>query len=253
MTCSRSIPILLGALVCAVPAWADETGVTPYRPSVSTPAQLPTPGQLELELGGLASKTEGRRRDSLPYLFKLGFSQQWGVLLGGEAFVSSREEGTRSRGVGDTSVTLKRAFLIQEGTAFGLELTAKAPTAKSSIGSGKSDYTANGIYSQDLGKWHLDANLNATRVGAREAGQGRMQTGLSSALSTQFSETWGAVGELSGTRQRGAPSTAQALAAVTYSPSKQATFDIGAARGLNRASPDWSVFAGVVLPLARLW
>ena len=57
----------------------DEAAITPYRPSVSTPAQLPSPGQLEFELGGLASSfSGGARRDSLPYTFKLAFSDEWG-------------------------------------------------------------------------------------------------------------------------------------------------------------------------------
>src|SRR5690349_875178 len=102
-------------------AFSEEAHVTPYRPSVSNPAQLPTPGQLELELGGLASNIGAAQRDSLPYLLKFAFTDQWGVLLGGDAYVS--DEGTH--GVGDTTVVLKRAFLVGEATAFGMELSAK--------------------------------------------------------------------------------------------------------------------------------
>lgn len=63
--------------------------VTPYRPTVANRAQLPYPGQVELELGGLASKFDaGGRRQSLPYALKLAFSSQWGIVLSGEAAVS---------------------------------------------------------------------------------------------------------------------------------------------------------------------
>ncbi|MCU6501798.1 transporter [Rugamonas sp. A1-17] len=247
----------LAAALCLLPLFCqaeDGPPITPYRPSVSSPAQLPAAGQLELELGGLSSKSDDGRRNSLPYALKLGFNEQWGVVLVGEGFVSAPDgDGGRARGIGDTQFVLKRAFILSEASALGLELGAKAPTAKDSIGSGRADYSLNGIYSQDMGSVHMDANLNATRLGAYEAGTGRVQTGLSASFSTPVNERWGVIGEWSGTRRSGAASTAQLLVAMSYSPSKRLTVDFGAAHGMNRASPDWAFFSGVVLPLAQLW
>lgn len=250
----KTASILVLAFV-APTSWAqDEEAITPYRPSVSSPAQLPAPGQLEFELGGLAGRSNGQRRDSLPYQFKLAFSPQWGVLLGGETFVSSRDDaGNRARGFGDTNLVLKRAFLIDDATAFGLEFGAKIPTARNDIGSGSSDYTINGIFSRDLGKVHMDTNLNFTRLGLVDEGTGRTQTGLSASFSTPISERWGATAELSGTRRTGADSTSQALMAASYSPSKRLTIDFGVLKGLNSASPNWSFFTGLVFPIAKLW
>ncbi|MBS0308742.1 MAG: transporter [Proteobacteria bacterium] len=247
-----SIPALV-LIFHAVQAQEEEP-ITPYRPSVSSPAQLPAPGQLEFELGGLAGRSSGQRRDSLPYQFKLAFTPQWGVLLGGEALVSSRDDaGNRARGFGDTTLVLKRAFLIDDATAFGLEFGMKIPTARDDIGSGKADYSINGIYSRDMGKLHMDANLNLTRLGLVDEGTGRTQTGLSASFSTPLSEHWGATAELSGTRRAAADSTAQALLAAAYSPSKYLTIDFGVLKGLNSASPNWSYFAGLVFPIAKLW
>ena len=253
MSPAKLIALPLSLFLLSSVSAQEERGVTPYRPSVSTPAQLPVPGQLELELGGLGVKMGDARRDSLPYLFKLAFNDQWGVLVGGEAYVSSRDVGIRERGVGDTSVVLKRAFLVDDATAFGLELGVKLPTAKDTIGSGKADYTLNSIYSKDLGKVHMDANLNFTRLGAFEAGSSPTQTGLSASFSVPVADQWSATAELSGTRRNGAASTAQWLAAATYSPSKRLSIDFGVAKGMNPASQDWSVFSGVVVPIAKLW
>ncbi len=233
----------------------DETAITPYRPSVSNPAQLPVAGQLELEYGGLISKTDSTRRNSLPYLLKLAFNKEWGVLLGGDAFISQKDDvsGIRARGLGDTNLVLKRAFLMNDTTAFGLELGAKIPTAKDTLGSGKADYSVNSIFSKDISKVHMDANLNLTRFGAIDVGTARTQTGLSTSFSMPVSERWGMTTELSGTHRNGAPNTAQFLVAATFSPSKQLTIDIGAARGLTSASPDFSLFTGVVMPITKLW
>lgn len=244
-------------LAGAAPAsLAQEFGdVTPYRPSVSNPAQLPLPGQLEFEAGALnAHGGDDGRRDSLPVLFKLAFSEQWGVLVSGDAFVSMRDpDGGYAKGIGDTTLTLKRAFLLDSATALGLELSAKLPSASSAIGSGKADYALNTIASKDLGKVHVDVNANLTRLGAYDAGTGRNQLGLSASFATELAEHWGADVELSGTHRRHAGNTAQLLLAATYSPSKRRTFDLGVTHGLADASPDWSVFTGVVMPLARLW
>lgn len=247
---SATLCLLLTApLVCL----ADEgPPVTPYRPSVSSPAALPAPGQLELELGGLGQRDHGARRSSLPYALKLGFNPEWGVVVSGEALVSQRGPGgPRERGFGDTAFTLKHAWMAGEGEAYGVELTARAPTAKTAIGSGKADYTLNGICSHDFGAVHMDANLNATRIGAQAPGEGRMQTGASASFSMPVNDKWGATVELAGTRRGGTPSTAQVLAAAAYSPHPRLTIDVGVARGLNRATPQWAWFTGLVLPIAN--
>ncbi|WLI91613.1 transporter [Massilia sp. R2A-15] len=246
-----SFAVLLAGI--AGSALADETAaVTPYRPSVSTPAQLPAVGQLEYEAGFLDARGHGERRDSMPVLFKLAFSEQWGVLFGGDAYVSSRDaDGTRARGLGDTQITLKRAFVIDSATAFGLEFGAKLPTAKDSIGSGKADYTVNTIYSHDIGKVHMDANANLTRLGAQEEGASRNQYGLSASFSVPVSGQWAATAELSGTRRAGAERTAQVLLAAAWSPTKRLTIDFGVAHGLTSATPEWSLFSGLVVPLTQ--
>jgi len=252
---------LIAALIAAFAAAfslctyaADDAGITPYRPSVSSPAQLPVPGQLELELGILSSKMDDTKRDSLPYQFKLAFNPQWGVLIGGESYVSARDEfGNRERGLGDTTLVLKRAFLVDDKTAFGLELGIKSPTAKDSIGSGKTDYSLNGIFSKDIDRLHMDANLNFTRLGTSEPDTSRTQTGWSASFSLPVADKWGTTAELSGTHRMGAPNTAQLLAALTYSPSNRLTIDCGVAKGLTKASQDWSLFTGIVLPIAKFW
>lgn len=231
----------------------DDAPITSYRPSVSTPAQLPVPGQLEFELGGLRVSDGASRRGSLPYLFKLAFSNEWGLLVGGDAYVWTRGEVGRFDGVGDTTVTLKRAWIVDDATAFGMEFGIKVPTAKDPLGSGKTDYTVNTIYSRDFGPVHMDANFNATQLGRIEPGSARTQLGAAISFSTALSERWDLVGEVSGTHRGGADNGLQFLSALAFSPSKRLTFDIGVARAVRPRPMATSLFIGVVLPLARLW
>ena len=253
----RSVIAWFALLVCTLaPALVhagEEDHITPYRPTVSNSAQLPTPGQLELELGVLSARND-LNRTSVPYLFKLAFNQEWGVLIGGEVLVAQyADDGSRLRGVGNTTITAKRAFVRSEASALGLEFTASLPTAKTAIGGGKVDLTVNGIVSQDIGSVHLDANLNLTRVGAIDDDTGRLQTGLSAALSTPLSTRWSLATELAGTRRDGVALATQALVALAFSPTKRLTLDFGVIKGLRAASHDWSVFGGVVIPVAHLW
>jgi hypothetical protein len=233
----------------------DQPSVTPYRPSVSTPAALSAPGYLELEAGGLRERESGAaRRDSLPYTLKLAFTPDWGVRIGGDAWVRQRDDtGQSLGGGGDTGVVLKRRFAVDETSAFGLEASATFPTARRGLGSGKSDTSLVGIYSADLGAYHTDLNLGLTRVGAVDPGAGRTQTLWAASLSRSFLERWGVVGEFSGTRQHGVDSTSQILLAGSYNVSKSLTLDAGFAHSLRSGVPDRSIFAGFTVLGPRLF
>jgi len=227
--------------------------ITPYRPTVSNPAQLPAPGQLEVELGGLRMVTTDPRRSSTPYLLKLAFNDEWGVLVGGDAYVWMQGEVNAPQGAGDTTITLKRAWIIDKANALGLEAEVKLPTADSSIGSGRADYTLNGIYSRDFTALHMDLNLNVTQLGQADPGMSHSQLGAALSLSAPLSEHWGIAEEVSGTHQAGADDGFQLLSALTYSPNKRLTFDIGFVRAFRPRPAATSLFTGVVLPLAQLW
>lgn len=244
------------------PARADAVSieypvVTPYRPSVSTPAALSAPGWLETEAGVLSSEGgEPARRDAFPYTFKYAFSPDWGIRLEGEALVRDNSpDGQTASGFGDTSFVLKRRFPVNERSAFGLELGVGAATARPGLnsGSGKTDYSLNGIYSADFeSAYHVDLNYAITRLGAIGPDEGRLQGLWAAALAKAFDERWGVVGELSGTHQSGVERTAQALVASSFTPAHKISWDFGVARGLTAATPSWSLFAGVTV-LSRLF
>jgi len=235
----------------------DAPAAVPYRPSVSTPAALSAPGWLEVEAGYLHDHEEaGARRDSVPLTLKLAFTPDWGVRVSSDAWVQLRDEsGERSTGYGDTSITLKRRFAVDEDSAFGLEAGATLPTSRHglNIGSGKPDWALNTIYSADVGAWHTDLNLAATRFGATESGAGRTQWLGAASLSRSIDEHWTVLGELSGTVQHGAESSRQLLAAASYNVSKRVVIDAGAARSLRSGAPVWSAFTGVTWLAARIF
>lgn len=256
--------IALGcAMVTVLPlCWGDELpsdppAVTPYRPSVSTPAALSAPGWLEAEAGFLRVGSSGLNlRESFPYSLKLAFSTDWGIRVGGEALVrGSNAQGETATGFGDTSLVLKRRFAMNDHSAFGLELDGSFSTAPAElgIGSGGTDVSVNGIYSADIGVLHTDVNLLVTRLARSAADENQVQTLYAAALSGNLNTRWGIVGELAGTRQRGADPTAQGLCAASYSPTRAITFDGGVAKGFLSGSASWSAFLGVSALVGRVF
>jgi len=233
---------------------ANDPSVTPYRPTVSNPADLPAPGWLEAEFGGLRTLGEDQSRsDSVPWLLKYAFDENHGLLLGGNSYVSSQAQGMpRQSGPGDTSLEWKQRFPLSDKVALGIEAGVVAPTAAHELGAGKPVWLVNGIFSADLGPLHLDLNLGDAHASAHDATSSPWQTTWAAAISRPLSADWGAALELSGTHQRGAGTTSQVLVAINYNLSHRFVLDSGVAYGLTHAAHDRSVFAGATVLLGRV-
>lgn len=247
--------VLIAAFV--LPAHSETLSVTPYRPTVSNPAQLSYPGWLEVESGwNRNSYKDGTVRDSLLYTFKLAFTEDIGIMLGGDAFVSQTDlAGARQRGFGDTMLLVKQRWSVDEtsNAAFGVEYGFKTPTAKTPLGSGKTDYIVNGIYSTNLGQHTVDLNLNLIQLGAVQANESRQQWGWATTWSHPAGEDWVVAAELSGTARQGTQPLNQFLVAASYASSEHVMWDAGVAHGISSASQNWSVFAGVAVLLGKVF
>lgn len=249
--------LVLGSVISYSVLAGDEPSVTPYRPTVSNPAALSEPGWLEMEVGYNRQKlSDDSRQGSLPYQLKYAFSEDFGILLGGDALVVQNSvNGERLAGLGDTQFLLKHRWPLASGEdapALGLEWGVKSPTAKTGIGSGRTDYLANGIYSATVAGFSLDLNLNATRLGVADPGTGSVRWGWAATLSRALNERWTLAGELSGTARRGTGAENQALFAVSYALNRRVVLDGGFALGLSRAPLDKGIFFGLSVLLEKI-
>jgi hypothetical protein len=246
---SRYFVLSLAAmLLSAAAASGDELKATPYRPTVSNPADLPVPQHFEWEAGGYSERDAGNARHfSVPYLLKYAFNEDVGVLVGGESFVVDRGGGDTTRGWGDTAVTMKFHHALSESTGIGLEAGATLPTASHELGSGHTDYTLNGIVSTEAVGCDVDVNVSYTRLGVADPGTGRDQLGWAIAASHDLAGKWGLAGEFSGTGQHHTHGESQFLSAVSFTAAPTLVFDGGALFGLNRDSPRYGLFAGVTM------
>jgi len=212
---------------------------------VETP---PVPTLMYATYRGLT--TRGHNRDSetsIPYLIKYAFDENLGVLVGGDSFLSDHVPGDTASGWGDTSVTLKGRRAITQSTALGLEASVKLPTASNDLGSGRSDFTLNGIVSTEISEFDVDANVSYTRLGVADPGTKRDVLGWAVAASHDITKQWGVAGEFSGSEQSGAPNETQFLAAVSYKAEPTLVLDAGGLVGLDHAAPRYGVFAGLTM------
>lgn len=231
-----------------------EPGVTPYRPTVSNPADLSAPGWLEAELGGLRTLNEDHsRHDSVPWLLKYALDENYGLLIGGNGYVNAQIPGAPSQSsFGDTSLEWKQRFALNDKTAIGFEAGVLIPTASQDLGVGKAQWLVNGILSTDLGSVHLDVNVGEAHGGAQPMGVSLWQTTWAAAISRPIVGDLGAALELSGVYQQGTATQSQALFALSYNWSRKLVLDCGAAYGLTNGAHDRSFFAGATFLIGRL-
>jgi hypothetical protein len=227
---------------------AEQLSVTPYRPTVSNPAELSALRHLELEFGA-QSNQPGMKvvRNSLPFLLKYPFADQWGLLVGGEAWINSRNSDETISGFGNTSVLLKHYYPISRTLAVGFEMGAILPSARNSLGQGHTDYLANLIVSQDISDLRIDVNAGVTRRGFKEKDPDRFRYNWAIAASRMVTERWGIAGEFSGVLVKQQKPTSQFLASLNYLMTPQLMLDFGGTLGMTSITDDYGVFAGFSL------
>lgn len=248
---------ILGLAVClsvtASMSRAESLSATPYRPTVSNPAELSALHHLELEFGAQFSQfAEPERRSSLPFLAKYPFAERWGVLIGGDAWLETTDAAGSGNGYGDTALALKYYHPVSETLALGVEAGVLLPTASRSVEEGRTDYLANLIASQDIGSLRVDANFGAI-LQPYPHGRDEDDHAYSWALavSQPLTARWGMAVELSGVVYPRQPASSQLMLTADYAWAPWLVLDVGHTVGFTRASDDYGVFAGFTVLVLR--
>ncbi|MDH2916586.1 MAG: hypothetical protein PXX77_06875 [Gallionella sp.] len=252
----NALPVGLSVamLNLVLPASAEEVSVTPYRPTVTNSATLSAPGWVELETGVSAQNNkDGSKQHSLMYLTKFALTSDFGVLIGGDAYLSQTDANAkRVSGVGDTTLLLKHRFVMNEDAALGCEYGVKAPTAATGLGSGKSDLVLNGIYSRNIRGHSLDVNVNVSKLGDAAANESAYEYGWSGTVFRPVDDQWGVMVEVSGTMREGFMPQSQWLAAASYEWSRRVVLDAGLSAGIDSASHRVALFGGLSVLLGQV-
>ncbi len=215
---------------------------------------------MEMGWQSLKDKAADDYRHNVPYLFKLAFSDRIGILIGGEAvIINDSEQSPTIAGFGDLTPLLKINVPLptQLSSAVGMEIGAKLPTAPETVGSGQTDYLVTGIYSGVIGPLGIDLNLGYTRFGETSrvtlSEGGKDQLFWAASMAYGLTDKWSVASELAGTMRKNVKPFTQVLTSTSYFFSPRHVGDLGAAFGLNGASQEWTLFAGMTILLGKVW
>ena len=240
----------LMSLLCLSPRLSHAEAlptVTPYRPTVSNPAELSAPRHLEVEAGFEHGTGAGLTKHLLaPVTLKYALDDDWGLLLNtGWRYEDSRD-GPTYDGWHSTALLLKHRHALSDTQALGLEVGLAAPANDGHFTEGQADLLLNAIYSVDIGETRVDGNLGFNRSGERDIDKDRHQYQWAFALSHPVSDDWSLAAEWAGNVSPDVAAYNQWLVCAAYTLSRTIVIDMGGAYGLGgNSAAVQNVFIGV--------
>lgn len=230
------------------------------RPLFTTSAAPTDPGVLELEFGGQKIYNRDGSADRLfPTQFNLGVTPWLDLRAGwGGPILREDSQGDVVKGGTDPVLGGQVLFLRQDRAGFDLGLAfwhkeARASVAKG-IGTGKNDDTVLATFSRTQGRLLVDVNAGANFLG-RPAGDGRVRQGaLSLALTYALAPGWNLTFDtyaLAATELN--KRATSSILAVSHECSPSLCLDLGVEAGYNAGAPKYSLNAGLVWRIGRLW
>ncbi len=247
----------------AIPAAAQARDYCPARPGLGDTACTMDPGRVSVELGIAdweISRDPAERVTTLAFGdlgFRLGLSDSAEVSLGWTAYTRTRTRTrtppalARQHGAGDVTLGFKRNLARPDGGGFSLAVAPFASLPVGSPGVGAGDWGAGLVIpiSYALGESVAVQWTQTFEAAVDGDGDGR-HFASTSVLGLDFSltDSFGAGVELAASRDEdpaGAENRKLASAYVAWMPSSEWQLDLGGATGLNAASPDLRIYAGV--------
>lgn len=255
----RHAILMLGLL--GVPVLAEERDLCPERPGLDTPSCIVDAGRVLAEVGAIdwtRDRQTGVRTDTVligDALLRLGLTDWVEGQVGWTTYGHVRTRDARGMasqsGIGDVTAALKFGLVHPDGsgTSIALKPYVTLPAGGQAIGAGTWGAGLLVPVSFDLGsglQLALTPELNA--LPDQDRSGRHLAFGSTAGVQGRISEAVGFAIEVQLTRDRD-PSghSTQALSEVSFAwqPGKNVQFDMGAVAGLNRASPDLELIAGV--------
>jgi hypothetical protein len=221
------------------------------RPLLTDDAGTVERGKFQLETGFDFTRQDNLDKESSPSLsLTYGMFERMDIGMGGAYLFANPHEGKKENGLADTTLKLKYRFLDDRewGPAFAISGMLKIPTARESkgLGSGKTDFNINAIFTKNLSKsLALYLNLGFTFIGDHDTNH---EFNYSLAGQFALSDKWALVGEIFGVNnfnghKRDDP--VSGLAGIQFMLSENFVLDAGVEVGMNRAAPDFRLTTGV--------
>src|SRR5215472_18053117 len=253
----RVVMGLAAAALLATSASAQESesseAIQPDRPDVTNGTRIVPTGIVQLEFGGLYSRTgPGATAANSPLTVRIGLTDWIEARIGTDGVMTQTTSGSGATGFGNVQIAAKLRLWAEPGGAPVLSIlpTINLPTADASrgLGSGDADYTVAVLTGTDfLQRGHVDINYG---IGAIGAGQGRphfVQHLLSASVSEAVTDRWNPYVELFWFSRNDTDGTSVTSldTGVIYELGSHFAIDGGVQFGIGGPSADFSAFGGV--------
>jgi hypothetical protein len=245
--------LALPLTLAAIPAVAQDRDYCPARPGLGEPACTMAPGRVSLEIGAVSWERDDATdlTTIADTLVRIGVTDSSEVSIGWAPFISERSGGVTRQGSSDVTLAFKQNLHHPDGGGFAIAIEPHLVLPVAGMPGGAGDWSAGVVIpaSFDLGHGlsmqstsEADAATDEDRHG-RHLALGEV-VGLGVALSHHLSAT----GEVQIERDwdpSGHSTQAYAGLALALSLSDDLQLDSGAVAGLNAASSDVQLYAGI--------
>lgn len=245
----KALPLI--SLICLVPVLASS--VYAARPLTTDDAYTVEKGKFQVETGFDFARQDNHDKVFFPSMtLSYGLFERMDMGVGSIYQFVNPTEGKKENGFGDTALKIKYRLVDQKDwiPSFAVSGTLKIPTASESkgLGSGKTDFNINTIFTWNLSKGlQLYVNLGQTFIGEHGA-----INEFNYSLAGQFllSGKWALVGEISGVNNFNGHKRDDPLSGIVgfqHTISDNLIWDLGLEIGMSKASSDFRFTTGLTI------
>jgi hypothetical protein len=252
-------------LAGSVTASAQETPplvppIEPDRPDITNGTHIVGAGLLQIEFGGLYTRSGGTQRSfGSPVTARFGVFDWLELRIGSDGLLSQSGD-TPVTGIGNTQVGAKLRLWADPGGLPVLSIlpTVNLPTADaaSGLGSGSADYTVALLTGTDLGRHaHVDVNYGIGAVGGGTDRPHYAQHFASISVSDAISDNWNPYVEAFWYSRQdidGGSVTAIDGGAI-YQIGARYALDGGVQIGLSHDAPAFAAFGGITIVVGNIF
>jgi hypothetical protein len=236
-----------------VPALLFLSSAFASRPLTTDDAYTVEEGTFQVETGLNFLPSDNHDKEFAPTVtLSYGVFERMDMGVGSAYLFVHPDEGKKENGFGDTALKIKYRLVDQKDwiPSFAVSGTLILPTASESkgLGSGKTDFTLNTIFTWNLSKkLQLHANLGYTFTGEHAVNN---ELNYSGAVQFFLSDKWALVGEIVGVNNfngRKGDDPFSGLLGTQYFITDRFVWDTGVEIGMSKAAPDFRFTTGLTL------
>lgn len=228
----------------------EEEPIDADRPHIGTGPRLVSPGDLQVELGGVFSGLGPGQTYASPMLARVGVTDRIEARAGFDGVTGIRTGTSWKTGAGNAQLGAKvrLAGRAEPWLSVMPTVTLGVASPEKQLGTGDTDVALAWLVGRGLGdRWHVEANYVLASVGGGEHAGRFAQHAWTSAAVYSLTPRLSAYGEAAWWSKIEREGSAAALSdfGAIYAVTPRVLVDAGAAVGLSRDAPAYSVFAGL--------